>query len=199
MSALTILIIRHAEKPPKKEGDPDFGLGVTERGQVDDHSLAVRGWQRAGAWARLFAPGDGGRDYPSPGVVFAADPGKVSTDVDSISKRPLQTVQPLCRRLNLSPNTKFGVGDEPALVAEAIELTGTVLIAWEHKKIGKAIIPAILGVPPPPGVPAEWDRLRFDVVLRFDRELVGAPWIFRQLFPRLLDGDSDVPLGSGKE
>jgi hypothetical protein len=36
---------------------------------------------------------------------------------------------------------------------------------------------------------------RFDVVLRFDRAGPGAAWSFRQLFPRLLSGDSDVALG----
>jgi hypothetical protein len=33
-------------------------------------------------------------------------------------------------------------------------------------------------------------------VLRFDRAQSGAPWSFRQLFPRLLAGDLDVPLSS---
>jgi hypothetical protein len=43
-------------------------------------------------------------------------------------------------------------------------------------------------------MPKKWDGARFDVVLRFDRSALGAPWSFRQLFPRLLSGDSDTPL-----
>jgi hypothetical protein len=31
-------------------------------------------------------------------------------------------------------------------------------------------------------------------VLRFDRANTGAPWSFRQSFPQLLSGDSDVAL-----
>jgi len=43
-------------------------------------------------------------------------------------------------------------------------------------------------------LPKTWDGRRFDVVLRFDRAAPDAPWTFRQLFPRLLSGDSDTPL-----
>jgi hypothetical protein len=40
----------------------------------------------------------------------------------------------------------------------------------------------------------KWDGARFDVVLRFDRSAPGAPWTFRQLFPRLMFGDSATPM-----
>ena len=45
-----------------------------------------------------------------------------------------------------------------------------------------------------PGIPATWPSDRYDVVLRLDRATAGAPWSFRQLFPRLLAGDSDTSL-----
>src|SRR5437899_2403330 len=54
MSSLTLLIIRHGEKPPKKPQDADYGAGVDAKGAPDVKSLAVRGWQRAGAWTALF-------------------------------------------------------------------------------------------------------------------------------------------------
>jgi hypothetical protein len=43
-------------------------------------------------------------------------------------------------------------------------------------------------------MPRKSDATRFDVVLRFDRAESGAAWSFRQLFPRLLPGDSDTPM-----
>lgn len=197
MSNLTLLIIRHGEKQAEKPGDPDLGAGVDPKGAADDKSLVVRGWQRAGTWAALFALGAFGPDYPSPDLIYAANPNAVGDP--SISRRPAETIEPLSARLQITPKLNFGVGDEGALVAEVSALTGTVLIAWEHKKIGRAILPLLTQGQNIPHLPARWDRTRFDVVLRFDRAAPGAPWSFRQLFPRLLGGDSDAPLGAGED
>jgi hypothetical protein len=68
------------------------------------------------------------------------------------------------------------------------------LVSWEHKAIAAAILPAIAHGQSISGMPRKWDGTRFDVVLRFDRSAEGAPWSFRQLFPRLLSGDSDTPM-----
>ena len=70
MPALTLLIIRHAEKP----GENWPGPGLTIEGTPDDKSLVIRGWQRAGAWAALFGAGLGGTDYPAPAAIYAANP-----------------------------------------------------------------------------------------------------------------------------
>jgi len=78
-------------------------------------------------------------------------------------------------------------------VKEIKRLTGVVLVFWEHKAICEEIVPAILKEQVIPGVPTKWDGDRFDVVLRCDRALPDAPWSFRQLSPRLLQGDSDEP------
>jgi hypothetical protein len=51
--------------------------------------------------------------------------------------------------------------------------------------LGKQVIPTL---------PKKWSGSRFDVVLRFERAQPGAPWSFRQMFPMLLSGDSDVPM-----
>ena len=53
MDALTLLIIRHAEKP---DGDAT-GPGLTHKGKVDSKSLVIFGWERAGAWTALFGAG----------------------------------------------------------------------------------------------------------------------------------------------
>ena len=78
-------------------------------------------------------------------------------------------------------------------MAEIVGLAGVVLVSWEHKAIAKSILPAIAGQTLP-GMPRKWDGARFDVVLRFDRSAPGAPWTFRQLFPRLMSGDSATPM-----
>ena len=85
------------------------------------------------------------------------------------------------------------------MLASITQLTGVVLICWEHKHITSAILPTLASGQTLPNLPPRWDRTRFDVVLRFDRPQSGAGWTFRQLFPRLLDGDSEVPLGRGED
>ena len=193
MSALTILIIRHGEKP--KEDWPGPGLAID--GTEDEQSLVIRGWQRAGAWAALFGAGLGTTDYPQPTIIYAVNPDPDS-DIASpeSSHRPFETITPLSDRLHLKPITKYAVGQETGLVSEITELTGVVLVCWEHKHIVSDILPKIANGQILPGLPSKWKGDRFDVVLRFDRVMAGAPWSFRQLFPRLLAGDSDVPLPS---
>ena len=190
MSELTILIIRHAEKP----GEAWPGQGMTADETGDKKSLVLRGWQRAGSWSALFAPVLGGPDYPQPAVIYAANPN-ASTGEES-SQRPFETVTPLADRLGLKPDTTYALGQEADLAAKIVGLTGgVVLVCWEHKAIISALLPAIVGGQIIPGLPAKWNGDRFDVVLRFDRATPGTLWSFRQLFPRLLSGDSDVALG----
>jgi hypothetical protein len=187
MATSTIMVIRHAEKPKVNPGEPDLGLGVSEMGEEDKHSLVVRGWQRAGAWAVLFGSGAFGPDYPKPGAVFAANPVAPPKADGSVSERPCNTILPLCRRLNITPVRQFGVGDETPMLEAVKALSGVVLISWEHKKIQDVIAPAL-------GHNVQWGGTRFDVVLRFDRAPGGTNWNIRQLFPQLLAGDSNVPL-----
>src|SRR6202008_4916709 len=111
MSALTILLIRHAEKPD----DPSLEPGLTSKGKKDQSSLVIRGWQRSGAWAALFASGAAGADFPRPTVIYAVDPNKPSADDGSISQHPFETIVPLCERLHIKPVTSYGVGDENLL------------------------------------------------------------------------------------
>jgi hypothetical protein len=108
MAALTIMIIRHAEKPDPKL--PKSGAGVNIMGDQDPNSLAVLGWQRAGAWAALFASVAFGPDYPKPDVVYAANPKIPAPDKNEPSHRPFETITPLCKRLNIKANETFGVG-----------------------------------------------------------------------------------------
>jgi hypothetical protein len=188
MSTLTVLIIRHAEKPD----EAGAGAGLTEDGQPDKKSLVIRGWQRAGAWTALFGAGLGGDLFPQPTVIYAANPDRGADGEPS--QRPFETIEPLAKRLHLAPITRWGHGDEAELAAEIIKLTGVVLVCWEHKLIASALLPALIGAQSLPSVPAKWGGTRFDVVLRLDRAFPTAPWSFRQLFPRILAGDTEVPL-----
>ena len=188
MPALTILIIRHAEKP--RESWP--GSGLTPDGVPDEKSLVIRGWQRAGSWSALFGAGLGGSDYPVPSVIYAADPN--ATTGDEPSKRPFETVTPLAARLGLTLDTTYAVGQEAQLAAAIVRQTGVVLVAWEHKAIARALLPAIANGQTLAGMPAKWDGARFDVVLRFNRTTPEAPWSFGQFCPCLLSGDSATPM-----
>ena len=190
--SLTILIIRHAEKPD----DPDApfpGPSFTEDGKIDPDkkSLVIRGWQRAGSWAALFGARFGGVDFPQPTAIYALNPEGKGKDT---SQRPFETICPLAARLSIKPITKYGLGEESDLVKEITELTGVILVSWEHKAIFQKILPAIAEDQFLHNLPTFWNANRFDVVLRFDRVGKKSPWSFRQLFPRLLAGDSDQPL-----
>jgi hypothetical protein len=188
MSALTILIIRHAEKP----GEAWPGPGLKPDGTIDSKSLVVRGWQRAGAWSALFGAGLGGEDFPQPTAIYALNPN--ATASEDPSQRPVETIMPLAARLMLTAIFKYPLGAERELVSEIVGLAGVVLVSWEHKAIAKTILPAIAGAQALPGAPKKWDGARFDVVLRFDRSAPGAPWTFRQLCPCLMSGDSATPM-----
>ena len=127
-SPLTILIIRHAEKP----GEIWLGPGLTREGKEDDKSLIIRGWERAGAWAALFGTPLGAESYPKPSAIYAADP---EASLDETSQRPFQTVIPLSERLAITPITTYSVGQEAQLVSEILHSSGVVLICFEHKAI----------------------------------------------------------------
>src|SRR5690348_8250618 len=129
--ALTLLIIRHAEKP----GENWPGPGLTLDGAPDDKSLVIRGWQRTGAWTTLFGAGLVGADYPAPAAIYAANPA------GSTSQRPYETITALAPRLGITPNTTYATGQEDRLVKELLGLSGVVLVAWEHKAIVEEIVP----------------------------------------------------------
>ncbi|WP_426434257.1 histidine phosphatase family protein [Bradyrhizobium genosp. P] len=189
MDALTLFIIRHAEKP----GDVWPGPGLMTDGASDTESLVIRGWQRAGAWAALFGTDLTKGDYVKPDAIYAATPGPDNEPNQPPSRRPAETISALAARRKLTPNESFAKGSEPQLVPALLALNGVVLLCWEHKSIIADILPLIpvsKGTPP-----TKWEGSRFDVVLRFDRAKGDDKFAFRELFPKLLSVDSDTPLG----
>jgi hypothetical protein len=126
----------------------------------------------------------------APTRIYAADPA--DAEEGRPSQRPFETIKPLADRLKLTPIIRWGPGGEAKLAMDIDGFTGVALVCWEHKAIIASLLPALLAGQQIPDMPAKWDGARFDVVLRLDRPGPAIPWSFRQLFPRLLDGDSDA-------
>jgi phosphohistidine phosphatase SixA len=111
-----VLIIRHAEKPDGDSAD-----------------LSPEGQKRAEALPRLFMKSADRPDpFPTPDFIFAT---KMSKD----SNRPIETVTPLAKSLNLDINARFADAEYAQLAAELLtnpRYTGkTVLVCWHHGKI----------------------------------------------------------------
>jgi broad specificity phosphatase PhoE len=182
MAPNRILLIRHAEKPAEE----DDVKGIDTAGRDDPHSLSVRGWQRAGALARLFCPrSEAEFSGLVPDVVFAAGVGE-----SSLSLRPQQTVLPLVALLHETrPNLPFITShlnhQIESLIADLSDREGIVLISWEHK-----LIPEVVKqLPQAPDVPARWPDNRYDLIWLLDRN--ADSWTFRQIPQLLLSGDHD--------
>jgi hypothetical protein len=169
-----ILLIRHAEKPD------GVRQGVSLLGDTAEKDLSVIGWQRAGALACLFAPPEGmavNKALSTPNFIFASH---------SSSDRPLNTVLPLARKLNIEVNLEYGKGDESSLCEAAKGCSGAVLISWQHDYMA-AVANAILNSN---SIAAQtWPKDRFDLIWIFDLDQTGL-YQFKQLPQRLLPGDS---------
>jgi broad specificity phosphatase PhoE len=179
-----IAIVRHGEKPPP-DGRPQ---GIDEDGMPHDHSLVVRGWQRAGALVNFFCvPADPTlrcptRLYSPPRHGKAGDHG-----------RPFETLSPLAAKLGTAIDVTYGLNEEQELANRVLARAGVVLISWEHKRIPK-IANAILG--DDSTAPQAWPDERFDLVWVFDRQPDGG-YAFSQRPQLLLGGDRTdlIPIG----
>jgi len=173
-----IMIIRHAEK--HHNGAPDRGVSI--HGFHTKHELTVRGWQRAGALVRYFAP-VGGLHAPSPvstpKTIFAS-----AATPRSPSRRALRTVEPLAHALGVAIDDRFAEGQEAEVAAAALQAPSPVLISWHHSHIvilARVIAGADLEAP------TIWPEERFDVVWVLDRDDGAGAWRFSQV-PQLLLG-----------
>jgi hypothetical protein len=181
--ASKVMVIRHAEKPTDS---PSF-YGVTAVGEKDPESLIVRGWQRAGALACLFAPSRGPLQSPElaePQFLFASDK-------KGGSQRPLETITPLSQKLGIKIDTSFAKGQEKDLVKKALSRQGIVLICWQHEVIPE-IANRILGNETT--APQQWPGSRFDLVWVFDLDPGSGTYQFSQVSQLLLAGDSADPI-----
>lgn len=108
-SPLTVVIIRHAEKPDK--GD----------------NLSCRGLNRAMQLPAVLVKQFGVPDYayvPAPSVGKATKSGRM-----------MQTIWPLAVKYNLTVNSKYDVNQTSALAKNILKRSGIVLVVWEHNNI----------------------------------------------------------------
>jgi len=140
-----IMIIRHAEKPPKAPNNAGPWDVLVDGKSGGGESLIVQGWQRAGALNAFFAPYRSTPSNPeiaTPDYIYAANPNEKT-------QRPWETVTPLAAWLNYAQdsaqfNVSYSVGaGEPDLVTSVLALNGVVLICWEHHNIMPNIIGGI--------------------------------------------------------
>lgn len=147
MADHTILVIRHAEKP---EAAGDNGIDAT--GAEDPESLTPRGWQRAGAWAELFAPSLGQQPaLPKPTAIFASAPAShaeiAAAGGGSKSRRPLETITPLAAKLGIRIDLHFAKGAEADLAAAISAIKGVVLVCWQHLPSPTRLVPVLRTFP----------------------------------------------------
>ena len=174
-----IMVIRHAEKPDGAGRE----RGLDENGAMDSRGLTVRGWQRAGALVRYFAPVHGCFQHPAlvtPSAIFAV---KVNTS----SQRPLLTVQPLARELGLAIDARFASEDVAALLAAVALVDGPVLLSWRHANmvdIARQLCPAQRPA-------SEWRADCFNQAWVFVEN--AERWTMIRIAQQLLPGDSSAP------
>jgi hypothetical protein len=176
------MFIRHGEK---SLGPAPFG--VKEDGTQCPHSLIPQGWERAGALTGFFASPNRS-EIATPTHIYAAPPDKEADDPGAVdidkSHRPVQTVIPLSRKLQLPLDERFTVGEEATVAADIRSQQGVVLVSWEHKHI-----PLIAGVFNS-NVPDKWPD-RFDLVWVLDAQSDGT-YSFKVISQLLLGTDLPV-------
>ena len=183
MSSRRIMVIRHGEKP-----SPDGAvLGVTVDGAPSSDELSVRGWQRAGALVRFFAPVNGmpRAGIRTPDFLFAQRLTQQETSV-----RAAHTLGPLAALLGKPISTEFSKGQEEQLAGTLGGLGGPVLVAWEHRAI--CVLANIL-MGDDRHTPQVWPDDCFDVVWVFESS-GGSSWSFSQVPQLLLGGDRTEPI-----
>jgi hypothetical protein len=205
--SLTIMIIRHGEKPL----DGYCGADIT--GKPDTNSLIAQGWMRSGALARFFWPLSGN---PIPGIskptaLFAAASRAPCPQAFVPADDPQPP--PIIRRekaawensyreqeilLALSALSALPIdathaanpqgGENLAKLVVGLPSGSAPLIAWEHHNIPTLAydIGNLLGAELP--IPEKWDKHRFDLVWVVSQSSSGVT--FQQIPQMLLPGDS---------
>jgi len=190
-----IMIIRHAEKPLLTQTPQVNGVNVN--GDIDQDSLIVQGWQRAGALAVLFAPTRGPLQDPNlatPNFIYAC-----SASNSDEANRPQETVTPLISKLTtpggtLMTNMEFEKDNVVGVATSALSCWGVVLISWPHGQIPNLANQIPLSPASPPVPQGKWPSNRFDVVWVFDYDSSTGKYTFSQVPQLLLAGDSPEPL-----
>ena len=174
LSNVTVLIVRHAEKP--------------DEGPL----LSPKGEQRAAAYANYFDP------LLLNGISVVPQ-RLIATSDSKDSSRPRLTLEPLSQRLQLPLETPYADNEVDKLVKSLRKnnQAQTVLIAWHHGHIDKLIEafggdgPALTGV-------KKWPESVYDwlIVLRFDDQGQLVESRSQKVQEHLLPGDIAAANGS---
>lgn len=125
-----VMIIRHGEKPADPPANPP-PHGVNAHGEQNRHSLLPRGWQRAGAIAKLFGGAAPPEPFARPDAVFAPD-----YHHETPFHRTSDTVTPLAERVGLEVRTPTRKGHEASFVDDhLVDQDGVSVVCWEHHHI----------------------------------------------------------------
>lgn len=155
MAPQTIMFLRHAEKP----ADHGAPHGVDRHGNLDEHSLSVQGWTRAGALAALFDHAASGirPGLARPERVLATQPTSQYR-----SKREHDTAEPTAARLGLPVEVDFSHEQVDEAAQSVLADDRDTLIVWHHGTIPKFVaqLPLVAGA----DVPASWPDDRFDLI-----------------------------------
>ena len=167
LSGATILIIRHAEKPP-------FGSGLSAEGQA-----------RAEAYVKYFKNLRQGSDLLTPDYIVAADDSEHS-------QRSRLTVEPLTKSLGLKPDLRFQAKRPQDLVREmqSSQHGKVILVCWHHREIPELL--QRLGADPEKLLPGgEWPQQQFGWMLRlsFDENGKLIPSRAKRVKEHLMPGD----------
>ena len=188
-TAIKIMLIRHAEKPP---GNPP-PHGINSKGDHDEESLTVLGWQRAGALAVFFAPSAclfQNSEIATPATIYASQIIKGNG-----SERPQETVTPLIDKLgsgNVKVKFNYAKGQEKEVANSAQARNGVVLIPPPHPPLSKITKRFPISKSSTTPVPSEWPDDRFDLVWVFDLDSGSGGYRFTQIPQLLLAGDGPI-------
>jgi hypothetical protein len=171
-----VLLIRHAEKT----------------GDDGDVHLSKQGKERADVLDRLFQESkERPEPFPAPDFIFAAGHHKDS-------QRPVETVEPLAKKLKLTIIDRYDSKVPPknekmeGMAQLREEIFGspkyygkTVLISWRH-----STLPELARTFKAAKVPEKWEDKVFDRVWQIDYDDQGNA-TFRDRPQRLLKGDAE--------
>ena len=179
---VTLLMIRHGEKPSKGY------QGIDEQGNANSDGLIPKGWERAGALVTLFAPNTTTlkSTLPSPGAL-------VTPKYPKHVHRPYLTLLPLSQRLNETILSEYAVDADPTAIVNSLLAmeNEVVLVCWEREHLVN-IVGAMArtgSVANQEDIPTSWPDDRFDVIWRLDLNKQTGKWTFISLDQQLLAGD----------
>jgi len=174
------MFIRHGEKP----GDNGPPHGINHNGEHDSHSLSVRGWTRAGALAGLLARGP---SVLHPNIVEPERIFATRSTHEYMSKREVDTVTPLAKRLGLPIDDSFDHDHVKALTQSIMSSPQATLVAWHHGSMVDVL--KHFPVSNPADIPQHWPEDRFDLIWVLSRSPKEGHYQFLSVDQGLLDGD----------